>query len=138
MKRLLVCAIIAVLVLAVATTAIADKMGAIKADIYVTESPETIVGWAILNTNADGMLVVTVHVDDAEPDEVLPVYVKIEGVGLLMVGEITINKQGKGTCNGKVELPEGLESLIVRAQIKNLTPPPINKYKSDPVEVPLK
>ena len=69
MKRLLVLTIVAAVVFSMAATAFAaDPMGAVKVDLFDTENPEIIVGWAIFNTNTEGILIVRVHLNDGEPD----------------------------------------------------------------------
>lgn len=120
-----------------ATHALAGGQGAVK----IPFDPAT--GWAVLNTTADGKLVVAAHLDDGLPDEEFSVTIRIRyGDGSTQVYEdvatLSTNGQGKGNAQVQVEIdpPAGSNTLRRVAVRVRRAPDPL--YVAIAWDLPLK
>jgi hypothetical protein len=150
-KNVLIC--LAAVVLCVAGIALAK--GAVKTDLRERTGPNDQygsgpeAGWAIANTNADGLLIVNAHLDSGEPYMEFTVWVVVNDTWLKVdLGTLTTNKQGKGNSHLELTLsdylPEGYseDTVSVRVVVDNWypgsTPLPYIGYATSEVNVALK
>jgi len=129
--------------------------GAVKTDLRERTGPNDRygsgpeAGWAIANTNADGLLIVNAHLDSGEPDMEFTVWVVVNGTWLEVdLGTLNTNKQGKGNSHLELTLsdylPEGYseDTVSVRVVVDNWypgsTPEPYIGYATSEVNVALK
>jgi len=80
------------------------KMGAVKVALSEIQGGGK-VGFVVLNTTPNGMLVVNIQVKDGEPDTPFDVTATVDGLAEL-AGSLTTNAKGKGHLNCKVALDE--------------------------------
>ena len=126
MKKLIIAvslALIVVMSLAVPAIAAPGKAnGAVKADLILAADGETVVGFAVINTNGDDGLNVEVAVKDLEAGTyVLKVQAPIEG-GAEYTGEIVVGENGKGNAHVQIAdlvYTEGDETIPCRVNIKD-------------------
>ena len=122
--------------LAMSSLAIAGGNGAVKTPVLDAGNE---VGWAILNTDCEGFLVVNVHLNDGLADEEFTVRVNGE-----VVGTLSTNGQGKGNFYAEIPLPEDVgETITVRVTLVATIPgdgglPAVVRYRTDRVTVPVK
>ncbi len=145
-KLLLIMSVVLILLMTVASPVSAKGMGAVKVDMVVhtdsgtIEMPAgTVVGSVILNTTANGRLIVVVNLDDAVKG-VYDSLVHINGVKILdqvAVDYLKVNAKGQGTANYKVDLstvdsiPDGATEISVSVVVRpsfspNTTPCYVN------------
>ena len=98
-------------------------------------------GWAIANTNADGMLIVETHLDSGAPSTAFFVFVKINGTWLQAdVGQLTTNRKGKGNAHAELNMadyPSSTGTIDVQVVVR-VGPPYLPGYASAHTSVPLK
>ncbi|MBA7635470.1 hypothetical protein ES703_43074 [subsurface metagenome] len=126
------------------------SMGAVKlalhermpGDLYFEEGSGSRVGWAIVNTNADGELIVQTHLDNGEENQTFDVYVRINDEWHPAdVGSLTTNRQGKGNAHAELNLadyPPSTEPISVQVVVKPTGATAIIGYATATESVPLK
>jgi hypothetical protein len=126
-----------VFLLFVATLALADGKGSVKAPF----DPD--VGWVILNTAASGKLIVSAHLDSGLPEEEYSVSVRVryeDGNTDIYsdLATLTTNGQGKGNVQVQVEVhpPAGSQTLRRVAVRVRKAPDPL--YVAVAWDIPLK
>ena len=157
MRNLLVCVAAAALVfgsLALLADAGQGK-GAVKADLRLRTDPGDtygsgpVAGWVILNTNAEGILIVTAKLGDNSPDMDFTIWVVVDGTWLAEdLGNMSTNGQGKGVGHLKLDLADYLpagyaeDTVPVRVVVDNWYPgvptPPYLGFATYEEDVPLK
>jgi len=157
MRRLLVCATVAAVVLGCfAVVAYAGQgRGAVKTDLRErTDTGDTygsgpVAGWVILNTNARGILIVTAKLADNMPDTDFTVWVVVNGTWMSAdLGTLSTNRRGKGVGHLKLDLADYLpadyaeDTVPVRVVVDNWYPGnmplPYIGYATYEEDVPLK
>lgn len=121
-----------------------NSMGAVKialserlpGDDYYEAGSGGEVGWAIINTTADGRLIVQIHLDKGAASEVFDVYVRINGTAE-EVGTLSTNRQGKGNSSFTLDIT-GETALDVQIVVKVGVDLGTPGYASDTESVPLK
>ena len=158
MRNLLVCVAAAALVfgsLALLADAGQGK-GAVKTDLRLRTAPEDtygsgpVAGWVILNTNAEGMLIVTAKLMDDMPDMDFAVWVVVNGRWLAAdLGTLSTNGRCRGVGHLKLDLADyGVDetytedTVPVRVVVDNWypgsTPLPYLGFATSEEDVPLK
>jgi hypothetical protein len=126
--------LISAAVLAVSSFVLAGGNGAVKTPVWDGGSE---VGWAILNTDCEGFLVVNVHLDDGLADEEFTVRLNGE-----VIGSLETNRKGKGNFYAELALPEDVgETIDARVTLVATIPgdrPAVVRYRTDRVSVPVK
>jgi len=128
---------VVVAVLAVSPFVFGGRNGATKTPVM---DGETQVGWAILNTDCEGFLVVNVHLDDGLAEEAFTV--RVNGG---IVGSLETNRKGKGNFYTEIDLPDDVGEVIdVRVTLVAIIPggpddpTAVVRYRTDLVSVPVK
>lgn len=155
MKRLIIVVCVAGLLAAIPLShvvfAASKGKGAVKADMVVLNTKGMPAGTVVLNTTANGCLIVVVNLDDAVKG-VYDSLVHINGVKILnqvAVDCLKVNARGQGTANYKVDLgavsiPEEATEISVKVVVRpsfspNTTPCYVNgpNWPTE-IDVPLK
>lgn len=131
---LLILVCVALLVVgSVAPVAAKGGKGALKMDLVRTNPTDgKDVGWAIVNTTADGKLIVEVHLDDGEPS------ITFDQIRVFVTGEtpatceifynvLVTNAQGKGNAHvvrdiSGLDLPDPLPVAVVILDFEAASP----------------
>ena len=155
MKKLLAISIALVLVLSLMAAPVyarsENAKGAVKLiinervsgdpDDQAGSGPES--GWAVVNTNADGMINIEVHMDNAEAEASFNVIPKINGDWVSGgVGQLTTNIKGKGNFHVQLDLSDYPAStgttVDVQIVVKPVGTSAVVGHASAIVAVPLK
>jgi len=96
-------------------------------------------GFAVLNTTAEGVLIVNVKIKGGVAETTYNVTVTIDGVPTV-VGQVTTNKKGKGTGHFEVDVSASYpgESIEVQVAVTPAGESVTLGYSSTPVPVALK
>jgi len=125
---------VAVGMLAVSSLVFGGGNGAVKTPVWDGGNE---VGWAILNTDCEGILIVNVHLGDGLADEEFTV--RLNGD---VIGSLQTNRKGKGNFYTELDLPDDVgESVDVRVALIATIPgdiPAVVRYRTDLVTVPVK
>ncbi|UCB42852.1 MAG: hypothetical protein JSV77_10460 [Dehalococcoidales bacterium] len=143
MKKLIMLSLVIILAISIAANPVlADSKGAVKQPIRIGWSgPE--VGWVVINSSANEMLEVVVHLQKAiqETDLAAGLWrTDVPGWGYLGEGRMTTNVQGNTSVNFKCQIPEDLvnsSSVNVCLCIYTLNPTTLI-YWSPLFDVPIK
>ncbi len=155
MKKLLTIYTIVGLIMAVTILASGSNLGSVKtalrerldtADRFGI-GPE--VGWTIANVDAEGLLIVNIHMANGMPDMTFTVWIVINNEWIVRdLGELTTNRKGRGNAYFELQLskypPDGTtaEMVDVRVVVDNWYPGdrpwPYIGYATSENEVPLK
>ena len=157
MRNLLVCLAAVLLVFgSLALTADAGPgKGAVKTDLRERTDPGDtygsgpVAGWVILNTNAEGMLIVTAKLTDEMPETDFTIWVVVDGTWLAEdLGSMTTNRNCKGVGHLKLDLADYLpadypeDTVPVRVVVDNWYPGsmplPYVGFATSEEDVPLK
>jgi hypothetical protein len=106
----------------------------------IGSGPES--GWAVVNTNANGMINIEVHMDNAEAEESFNVIPKINDDWVTGgVGQLTTNIKGKGNFHVQLDLsdyPPSTNTVDVQIVVKPVGTSAVVGYASAITEIPLK
>jgi hypothetical protein len=137
MKKLLFLTMMLIAVFSI--NAYAQGEGAVK----VPFDPD--VGWAIVNTTANGILNVTAHLENGRPNQDFSVSIRIRYedasvVAFTDIATLSTNGQGKGNVQAKIELdPPADSSKLRRVAVRVRRPGPPNiLYIAVAWDLPLK
>lgn len=96
------------------TTQVLAANGAVKTDLLDIQS-NAVVGWAILNTTANGQLQATVQLSHGQPVTTYHMCVHVllpsGEEACVMVGDLVTNGQGIGTAHGTRSIPDGISEV---------------------------
>ena len=94
-----------------------NAKGAVKVALVEVADPDNVVGWAICNSNGDGMVNVQIHLDNGEPNKTFNVQVKMrDGTEKNVdIGTVTLttNDKGKGNAHAQGVIPAGKTQVKV-------------------------
>ena len=140
-KVITLCLALSLLVCFVASPVLAAN-GAVKVPLKNPHGGEK--GWAIVNTNANGMLNVQVHLQDIiRTDGSFKVRVRFFDIhsNVITEGILTTNVQGNGNLHGKIRIPRRLlnHDYITVGVAVGPPPPPTNwRFRTGLFSVPVK
>ena len=141
MKKLVMLSLVVILALSIgAIPVLADSQGAVKQPVRIGWSgPE--VGWVIVNSSANGMLDVEVHLQGAiQKTDLAAGLWRTDTWGYLGEGRMTTNGQGNTSVNFKCQIPPDLvdsSSMNVMLCVYKLNPTTLI-YWSSSFAVPIK
>lgn len=157
MKKIIILGLVLLMVVVFATTVLfaieQEGIGAVKLVLNEREpgnpkggagtGPE--IGWAIVNTNDDGELIVQVHLDEGAPGKLFGVYIKVNGEAHWPTPDVqlTTNSKGKGNAHVILNLtdeykPYTGETINVQVVALLLPENSFVGYATDTEPVPLK
>lgn len=131
MKRWMMLAglMVAMAGMVVVATAGEGSMGAVKTDLRTRTDPGDtygsgpVAGFAILNTNADGNLIVNARLKSGQADTMFYLWVVIDGSNQGVVASLMTNRKGKGGACVELPLPDPMaETVDVRVVVDNWSP----------------
>lgn len=130
-------AITTLLLLFLATSALAEGKGSVKAPF----DPD--VGWAVINTAASGKLLASAHLDNGLPDEEYSVSVRVRYEDgstdvFAEIATLSTNGQGKGNVQVQVNLNPPAGSQTLRRVAVRVRKAPDLLYVAVAWDIPLK
>ena len=145
-KGLIAASLVLILAMTFAAPVFAGGNGAVKVDLWnMRADPDALVGSVILNTTANGFLIVLINVDEGANLADWDVRVMIEGVTTHFDDVLNTNAQGNGNVMLKVPLAESYpgDTITVNVWMSQDLPPaplpdPLYETPWNQTEVPLK